>query len=1207
MKVIKKLLLIGVFCVSNMLAQTISSINPNNAMQSQSLSVSITGQSTNFGQGSSTTTDVWFSKTGADNINAYTWWASNNTALSASFALPSDAEIGAWNLNVQGSVDGILTLSDGFTINNSDPAPNAPTLSIPTNGSTINSLTFDWNDPTYSSGYHLIVDDNSDFSSPLIEQTNLNSSSYTYNPVAQNGLYYWKVRAKNIINNWGPWSDTWSYTFNSITSVDPNNALQGQNLSVTISALGTHFVEGTSTITNVWFLKSASIINANSFSATGNTSLTANFNIPNDASVGLWDVNVSHPIDGTVFQNNGFTINASNPAPGTPQNLTATAGNQQVTLNWEAITDADLAKYRIYRGTSSPATTLIDSNLALSPPDTFYTNSGLTNGQSYYYRVTAVDSAGNESGYSNEVSATTVGVLAWSIQLQASQSTYNDNDNYLGVAADATNTFDGNYDAVEPPASPGNSITLSFPHPEWNSQLGNYFSKDIRPDVDLSDSLQVWNFQVVSTESGVASVTLLLSDASSVWPFHLETDELLITEGYNTDSTNYNFTFNSIANNPHVFNIEIGDTSALTISSVTSPLANGYYAAGDTIPIEVLFSENVIVAGTPTLMLETGAVDAIVDYSSGTGSSTLSFEYIVAPEEASIDLNYHSVSALDLNGGTIEDASGETAILVLPDLTSIHSLGGNKNIIIDTQSPSIEHSGEMDGPKIFAANSSQVISWTMSSDVSSLVIYFSPDSGQTYSSLNTLESGIYSWQWQIPDSNLIYSGKLKFTATDSAGNTADDFSDYVFAIVGDSLSSPINSGWTLWGAPVNPTVDTMEVNLSDDFTGYWTTYDYVDNGYTYDGFLHQGEGYWLGSLENTVVDILGTPSTNSTEITLNLGWDLLSNPLMMDVYPDSLIIINTNTQDTMLYPSAVNAGWVNSIFAYDGNGYSEPSILKPWQGYWFSVLSDNLIAKFPIHRHEQAVLARDNREDGWGLQFFATTSNGAEDNLLMVGAHPEATDTFDNGFDEVRPPTVPGSRYVQLDLLHPEWDFPLGDAFVRDIRAENIDESNEDWVVNVSSSEAEVTLAWDVFQLPENFDAGIDLNSDGIFENLMEFETITVPASSHFTLRIGANALATIDMAIPIEYTLAQNYPNPFNPTTTIRYGLPEVSDITLTVYDISGRTVVTQSRTNHSPGWHNYVWNGMDESGQPVSTGLYLTRLQAGAYTKTIKMLYLK
>ncbi|MBU0713667.1 VCBS repeat-containing protein, partial [bacterium] len=100
-----------------------------------------------------------------------------------------------------------------------------------------------------------------------------------------------------------------------------------------------------------------------------------------------------------------FTINYT--PPSAPQNLTAFPGNQQITLRWDANTEPDLAKYRIYRNTSSPATTLIDSVVG-TPPDTVYIDAGLVNGQIYYYRITAVDNAGNESEFSDEVFATPV-------------------------------------------------------------------------------------------------------------------------------------------------------------------------------------------------------------------------------------------------------------------------------------------------------------------------------------------------------------------------------------------------------------------------------------------------------------------------------------------------------------------------------------------------------------------------------------------------------------------------------------------------------------------------------------------------------------------------------------------------------------------------------------------------------------------------------
>ena len=87
-----------------------------------------------------------------------------------------------------------------------------------------------------------------------------------------------------------------------------------------------------------------------------------------------------------------------------PTSLIATSGNQRVTLRWRKHPESDVAKYRIYGGTSSNPTSKIDSTTGIN--DTTKTLTGLTNGTTYYYRVTAVDSAGNESGYSSEVTAT---------------------------------------------------------------------------------------------------------------------------------------------------------------------------------------------------------------------------------------------------------------------------------------------------------------------------------------------------------------------------------------------------------------------------------------------------------------------------------------------------------------------------------------------------------------------------------------------------------------------------------------------------------------------------------------------------------------------------------------------------------------------------------------------------------------------------------
>ncbi len=94
---------------------------------------------------------------------------------------------------------------------------------------------------------------------------------------------------------------------------------------------------------------------------------------------------------------------------------------------------------------------------------------------------------------------------------------------------------------------------------------------------------------------------------------------------------------------------------------------------------------------------------------------------------------------------------------------------------------------------------------------------------------------------------------------------------------------------------------------------------------------------------------------------------------------------------------------------------------------------------------------------------------------------------------------------------------------------------------------------------------------------------------------------------IPEEFSLAQNYPNPFNPVTTIAYGLPEASDVTITIYNIMGQQVATLVKSQQEPGYYFIRWNSRNDYGVPVSAGIYLYQIRANNFVKTKKLVLLK
>ncbi|MCK4812796.1 MAG: PKD domain-containing protein [Candidatus Marinimicrobia bacterium] len=103
-----------------------------------------------------------------------------------------------------------------------------------------------------------------------------------------------------------------------------------------------------------------------------------------------------------------------------------------------------------------------------------------------------------------------------------------------------------------------------------------------------------------------------------------------------------------------------------------------------------------------------------------------------------------------------------------------------------------------------------------------------------------------------------------------------------------------------------------------------------------------------------------------------------------------------------------------------------------------------------------------------------------------------------------------------------------------------------------------------------------------------------------------AGLLVNIDIILE-DFELSQNYPNPFNPITTIQYGLPKISDVHLSIFDIRGRKIKEFNILGQQPGCHKVIWDGTDMKGNKVSTGVYIYSLQASDFVETKKMVLMK
>jgi hypothetical protein len=98
-----------------------------------------------------------------------------------------------------------------------------------------------------------------------------------------------------------------------------------------------------------------------------------------------------------------------------------------------------------------------------------------------------------------------------------------------------------------------------------------------------------------------------------------------------------------------------------------------------------------------------------------------------------------------------------------------------------------------------------------------------------------------------------------------------------------------------------------------------------------------------------------------------------------------------------------------------------------------------------------------------------------------------------------------------------------------------------------------------------------------------------------------------ISAFLPVRYVLEQNYPNPFNPSTAINFTLPKAEEIKVVVYDMLGKAIRTLVQGQVTAGTHTVTWDGQDQNGNKVSTGLYIYRLESKSVTLARKMLLVK
>ncbi|CAM1352521.1 T9SS type A sorting domain-containing protein [Tenacibaculum insulae] len=310
----------------------------------------------------------------------------------------------------------------------------------------------------------------------------------------------------------------------------------------------------------------------------------------------------------------------------------------------------------------------------------------------------------------------------------------------------------------------------------------------------------------------------------------------------NTSSSNWSFGGYSFPTTvPSSFSGSTFNGGTPTVSSVSSSSANGTYKVGDVIAIIVNFSENVTVTGTPQITLETGVTDRTINYTSGSGTDVLTFNYTVQVGDISADLDYISTGAILFNGGTIQNGSGTNADITLATPGAANSLGANKAIVVDGKAPTIT--------SVSIPNTStkvgDAITVTITASETGLLLNAGFINGVTVSGLTDNGGGNYTTTYTIVEGNTDRAAgddiPVSFTLTDAAGNNSDAFTT---AISQNADAIDANSP-TITSVSIPNTStkvgDAITVTITASETGLLLNAGFI-NGVTVSGLTDNGGG-----------------------------------------------------------------------------------------------------------------------------------------------------------------------------------------------------------------------------------------------------------------------------------------------------------------------------------------------------------------------------
>jgi len=566
-------------------------------------------------------------------------------------------------------------------------------------------------------------------------------------------------------------------------------------------------------------------------------------------------------------------------------------------------------------------------------------------------------------------------------------------------------------------------------------------------------------------------------------------------------------------------------------------------------------------------------------------------EVSIAPHYYLTDIHFYAEGyaiAVGRDGTILRTSDGgatwsEQQSGTLNDLDALHHAGTHTTIVGANQT--ILRSADFlslkspNGGEVWSPGSVQDIVWW--TDLGGTMrIEYRTGSVSPWQTITESASGVAGrYAWTIPGT---LSDSCIVRITSLIDNSYIDQSDSVFAIRVTSTQQlvTLNAGWNMISSYIDPPDSTLPtlllaqlgstLTIAKNTTGqiYWPLYNINTIGK-----WKPLQGYMCYVTQAATLTFTGDQlAPESTPIPLAAGWNIVAylraSPLAAPTALASIasqLTIAKNMTGGIYWPQYT----INTI----GN-------MLPGQGYQLYVTAATALTYPANTAVPKEMLAGIGAK---ALQHFALSNQvtGSSAILLVRGS-------FLAENDEVGIRTSDG-RYLGAGVVQ-GGQVPItiwGD-----------DEMTR--LVDGATSGDRLELIWWSAAAKLESPLKITTLQDGLSGDALPVE---------LTYRNDAILVAGVAEAVPLprEFALRQNYPNPFNPATSIKYELPKESHVELVVYNLRGQAIRTLVNAEKRAGYHDLIWDGRNQVGALVSSGIYFVRMKAGPFVKVVKMSLVK